>query len=204
MTRSLMVLTALAALPVTLSAAPGMAQTPGAIFDVDAGYASLHEGLRARRVGDPVTIVLVEQVNASKSVSGKTQKGGRAAITLPKTGPLALLSPDALNLGSDSSFNGQGNAAQTSALSTTLAVTIAEVRPNGTALVNGEKRMLLSQGDEWVRFSGVIRLADIDLDNRVPSNRVADARIDYSGKGALQRASRPGWLSRFFNAISPF
>ena len=64
--------------------------------------------------------------------------------------------------------------------------------------------MMLSLGYEWVRFSGIVRLADIDEDNRIASTRVADARIEYSGRGALQRASRQGWFGRFFNMISPF
>ena len=64
--------------------------------------------------------------------------------------------------------------------------------------------MLLSQGDEWVRFSGIVRLIDIDQENTVASSRVADAHVEYSGKGALQRASKQGWLGRFFNLISPF
>ena len=64
--------------------------------------------------------------------------------------------------------------------------------------------MLLSQGDEWVRFSGIVRLVDIDPDNIVLSTRVADVHAEYSGKGALQRASKQGWLGRFFNVISPF
>ena len=83
-------------------------------------------------------------------------------------------------------------------------MTIAEVRANGTALLRGEKRMLLSQGHEWVQFTGIARLADIDADNRIVSTRVADARLEYSGNGAVQRAGREGWLSRFFNMISPF
>lgn len=176
----------------------------GSIFNASAGYAALHEGLRARAVGDTLTIQLVEQTSASKSVGSKSQKGGGASITPPTAGPLSFLNPDALKASSESSFNGQGNASQTSTLSAQLSVTIAEVRPNGTALVRGEKQMLLSQGDEWVRFSGIVRLADVDPENRVPSTRVADARIEYSGKGALQRASRQGWLGRFFNMISPF
>jgi flagellar L-ring protein FlgH len=83
-------------------------------------------------------------------------------------------------------------------------VTIAEVRPNGTALVRGEKLMHLSQGEEWVQLSGIVRLSDIDQDNRVASPRLADARITYSGKGSVQRASREGWLSKFFNIVTPF
>lgn len=64
--------------------------------------------------------------------------------------------------------------------------------------------MSLSQGKEWVQFAGIVRLADIGSDNRVLSTQVADARIIYSGQGAIQQASKPGWLSRFFNFVSPF
>jgi flagellar L-ring protein precursor FlgH len=188
----------------TLPATPAPAPANGSIFQPATGYAALHEGMRARAVGDPLTIVLVESTTTSKSVGSKSQKGGNVGLVPPVTGPFSFLSADALKASSSSSFNGKGDASQTSTLGATLSVTIAEVRPNGTALVRGEKRMMLSQGKEWVRFSGIVRLADIDVENRVPSTRVADAHIEYSGKGALQRASKPGWLSRFFNAISPF
>ena len=164
----------------------------GAIFNAGAGYAPLIQGHRARAVGDPVTILLEENVTASKSAGAKTQRGGNAAITPPSAGLLSFLNPDALKAGSQSSFKGEGNATQTSSLSGELAVTIAEVRPNGTALVRGEKRLMLSQGQEWVQFSGIVRLADLDADSRVTSSRVADARIEYAGKGSVQRASRAG------------
>lgn len=188
-----------------LPAAPAAPRAAdGAIFNASAGYAALIQGHRARAVGDPVTILLVENITASKSAGAKTQRGGNAAITPPSAGLLSFLKPDALKAGSQSSFKGEGNASQTSSLSGELAVTIAEVRPNGTALVRGEKRLLLSQGHEWIQFSGIVRLADLDADSRVVSSRIADARIEYAGKGSVQRASREGWLSRFFSAINPF
>lgn len=178
--------------------------TDGAIFQAAYGYAGLHEGNRARRVGDLVTIVLVENIGTSKSSAAQTGRSGSASITPPGAGPLSFLNPDALKAASNQSFKGQGNAAQSSSLNGAVAVTIAEVRPNGIARVVGEKQMSLSQGEEWVQFAGLVRLADIDSDNRLLSSQVADARIIYSGKGAVQRASRPGWLSRFFSMISPF
>jgi flagellar L-ring protein precursor FlgH len=185
---------------------PPVVQAPqsGAIFQAANGYAGYHEGTRARRVGDLVTIVLVENLITSKSTSGRTDRQGSASITPPTAGPLDFLNPEALKAAAEASFNGRGDAAQRSALNGAVAVTIAEVRPNNTALVIGEKQLLLSQGDEWVQFAGLIRLSDIDVDNRIPSSAVADARIIYSGAGAVQQASRPGWLSRFFGAISPF
>ena len=183
---------------------PVQAPQNGAIFQPAGGYAAYHEGNRARRVGDVVTIVLVENFATSKTANGRTDRQGSASITPPSAGPLDFLNPDALKAAAQGSFSGKGEAGQRSALSGAVAVTIAELRANGTARVTGEKQMLLSQGDEWVQLAGIIRLSDIDVDNRLPSSALADAQIIYSGKGAVQQASRPGWLSRFFGQISPF
>lgn len=178
--------------------------TQGAIFQVNQGYAPLIVGNRARALGDMVTILLVESTSTSKSTSGQTDRSGGFGLTPPSTGPFSFLSPDALSTSGNGTFNGSGNAAQQSQLTGTVVVTIASIYPNGTAEVVGEKRMAFSQGDEWVQFAGRIRLVDIDANNTLPSSRVANARIIYSGQGSVQRASRPGWLSRFFGSISPF
>lgn len=188
----------------TAAQAPAPRAADGSIFNVNMGYGGLVEGNRARRVGDPLTILLVERTSTSKTVGTKTDRDGGASITPPTAGPLKFLNPDALKASSQSSFKGNGNTSQTNTLNATVSVTIAEVRPNGTALVRGEKRMLLSQGDEWIQFSGIVRLADIDEDNSVLSSRVADARAEYSGRGSIQRSGREGWLSKFFNMVSPF
>lgn len=190
-----------ATLPPVPEAAPR--QSNGAIFSTVAGYAPLHFGQRAHRVGDLVTVVLMERTSTSKSASSATERDGSISLTPPSIGPFSF-DPNVLNSGGSSSFNGGGDAAQTSTLRGDLTVTIAEVRPNGTALVRGEKVMQFSQGEEWVQLAGIIRLADIDQDNRISSVRVADAQITYAGKGSIQRASREGWLSRFFNIVTPF
>lgn len=187
-----------AVLPVAVQVRPA----DGSIFS-NSSYAPLYAGTRARAVGDALTILLVESTTASKTVGSQSQRSGGISITPPAAGPLSV-NPDALKASNDSSFKGSGNASQTSSLSGSLSVTIAEVRSNGTALVRGEKRMLVSQGNEWIQVSGIVRLSDIDPDNTISSTKVADARIEYSGKGALQRATKQGWLGQFFNMISPF
>lgn len=176
----------------------------GSIFSPGAGYAPLHTGNRARAIGDPLTIVLVETTRTSKSAGSTTDRDGGFSLTPPTSGPFDFLNPNALKASGESSFKGQGNATQSSTLTGQLGVTIAELYPNGTALVRGEKQLMLSQGEEWVQFSGIVRLSDIDEDSRIVSSRVADARIVYSGKGSIQRAGRPGWLMRFFNMLTPF
>lgn len=178
--------------------------TAGSIFNVSAGYTGFVEGRRAHSVGDLVTVVLIENLTSAKTAVARTQKQGQFSVAPPTAGPLSFLNPNALNASGGSSFNGQGNALQTSTLAGDVAVTIAEVRGNGTALVRGEKRMMLSQGQEWVQFSGIVRLGDIDQENRILSTQIADARVEYAGNGSVGRASREGWLSKFFNAISPF
>ena len=187
-------------------AAPPVPVEPatGSIFAASQGYAALYEGWRARRVGDPLTIVLVEQTAASKSASSKLDSQGSGRITPPATGLLNLFPPSSATASGARAFNGTGAADQANSLSGEVSVTVAEVYPNGTMLVQGQKRLTLNRGDEYVRIKGIVRTADVDRENRVLSTRVADAQIAYTGKGDVARASRQGWLSRFFSVVSPF
>ncbi len=183
---------------------PAPRQADGSIFNAGNGYAALYSGHRARAVGDPLTIVLVENTATTKRAGSKSAKSGSFGVTPPVTGPLSFIKPESVSASGNTSFKGDGSAQQTSSLSGEVSVTIAEVRPNGTAVVRGQKRLMLSQGEEWVQVSGIVRLADLDANNRIASTRVADARIAYVGNGPVSRASREGWLSKFFNLVSPF
>jgi flagellar L-ring protein precursor FlgH len=177
----------------------------GAIFQSANGYAPLVSGGRAATVGDILTIQLVERTDASKSTSANTDRSGSAGITPPTTGLFSkLFSPSDVSASSTQGFKGKGDAAQSNALSGQITVTVARVFPNGTLLVRGQKALTLNRGDEYVQISGLIRPQDISPDNSVLSTRVADARITYTGKGDVQRASKPGWLSSFFSIINPF
>lgn len=187
----------------TLPVEPVGTPLAGAIFNVNAGYAGLIEGPRARAVGDLLTINLIENLSTSKKSVGKTTKSGSFSVTPPTAGPF-VINPNALNASGASAFNGEGDASENSQLGGQISVTIAEVRRNGTVFVKGTKRLLLSQGEEWVQISGIVRIADIDLNNTVQSGQVADAHVVYTGNGSIGRASRQGWLGRFFSVINPF
>ena len=188
----------------TLPPPPPPPPSNGAIFQAGDGYAPLYAGWTAHHVGDPLTIILVESTQASKSASSKLDSSGSAGITPPTTGALALFKSTDASLGGNRGFNGKGTADQSNTLSGAISVTVAQVYPNGTMLVQGQKRLTLNRGDEYITIKGVVRIADIDASNSVASTRVADAEIAYTGKGDVARASRQGWLSRFFSAVSPF
>lgn len=176
----------------------------GAIFQPANGYAALTSGARAAMVGDMLTIALVERTQAVKTNSAGTDRNGSFGLTPPATGPLSLFSPSDVGVSGGGKFDGKGQAAQSNVLNGEITVTVAQVLPNGVLVVRGEKALTLNRGDEFVRLSGLVRPADIGPDNRVLSTRVADARITYSGQGEIARASRQGWLGRFFSRVSPF
>ena len=180
------------------------AQANGSIFQASQGYAPLTSGTRAAAVGDLLTIVLVERMQAAKTSLASTGRTGEIGLSPPINGPLSLFTPEEFNMGGDSKFDGKGQAAQSNLLSGEVSVTVAEVYPNGTMLVRGEKSVRLNRGDEFVQFAGLVRQIDVTADNRIPSTKVADAKITYTGKGEIARASRQGWLQRFFTILSPF
>ncbi|HMN52975.1 MAG TPA: flagellar basal body L-ring protein FlgH [Sphingopyxis sp.] len=190
------------AFAVTMPAPPPPPPANGAIFQ--GGYVPLTSGGRAGAVGDIITIQLVERTAATKSNAAQTQRDGNIGLTPPATGPLSLFNPSDVAMGGGQQFKGKGDASQSNALSGEVSVTIAEVYPNGTMLVKGEKLLTLNRGDERVQISGIVRAIDIGPDNRILSTRVANAHIRYVGKGEIARASKQGWLQRFFSIISPF
>jgi flagellar L-ring protein precursor FlgH len=186
----------------TVPVAPAPLPGNGSIFQ--GAYVPLTSGGRAGAIGDIVTIQLVERTAATKSNAAGTQRDGSVSLTPPATGPLSLFDPSDIGMGGGQQFKGKGDASQSNALSGEVSVTIAAIYPNGTMLVRGEKLLTLNRGDERVQISGIIRAIDISPDNRVLSTRVADANIRYVGKGEIARASKQGWLQRFFSIISPF
>lgn len=176
----------------------------GSIFQASDGYAPLTSGLRAARVGDILTITLVERTQAAKSVGQTSGRDGSIALVPPASGALALFTATDAKASGSQSFKGNGQAVQNNSLFGEISVTVAEVYPNGTMLVKGEKLLTLNRGDEFIRIAGIVRAVDIGPDNRVPSTRLADARVTYSGRGEVARAARQGWLQRIFSVISPF
>ena len=184
---------------------PPVPRTDGAIYQ-SGQQMELFADLKARRVGDILTIKLNESTAASKNAETKTSKATAVANTGPTVFGKTITTKGVpiLNTsmtGSDS-FDGAGAVTQSNSLAGKLTVTVTDVQANGNLVVQGDKTLKLNQGDEYVHIAGVIRPADIATDNTVTSDKIADAHISYSGKGVVDSTNRMGWLARFFN--SPF
>ncbi|HJU50185.1 MAG TPA: flagellar basal body L-ring protein FlgH [Pseudogulbenkiania sp.] len=181
---------------------PAEVKTPprgvgGGVF-APGGAWSLIADNRAYRPGDALTVVLEETTQASKKAGTLLDKKSGASIQP------TILASQTINtkVGIDAArtFDGSSSSTQQNALSGSLSVIVQQVLPNGLLLVKGEKQLTLNQGEEYLRLAGYVRVDDIDTDNRVSSQRIANARIAYSGRGVLSDANAPGWLTRFFTS----
>jgi flagellar L-ring protein FlgH len=169
----------------------------GGVMVPDAAW-SLTSDIRAFRAGDVLTVVLQESTQASKQSGTSFGKNSNVSAKAGKLANYAL--PIDTDLGLKRDFNGSGSSSQQNALRGSVSVIVQRVLPNGLLEVRGEKRLTLNQGEEIVRLAGYVRTADIDTNNRVSSQQIANARIQYSGRGSLADANQPGWLTRLFNS----
>ena len=188
----------------TLPPDPGpSAVANGAIYQAGQDV-RLFENTVARRVGDTLTIRLVESINASKSSSTTTSKNTSVELPGPTIAgrPVTVNGVEVLSAGVDNatSFDGAGSSRQSNSIFGDITVTVAKRWPNGNLFVRGEKWITINQGREYVRVSGIVRAVDIEPDNTVPSTKIADARITVAGKGPIADANAPGILARFFNS----
>ncbi|MCW7540509.1 flagellar basal body L-ring protein FlgH [Aquabacterium sp. A7-Y] len=188
--------------PVAVAAAPAPAN--GSIFQA-AGYRPLFEDHRARVVGDSITVNIVERVQASQKSSTTVDKQGsvEAGITA-----LPFLSPNSFNRASadasgSNTFAGKGGTESTNNFTGTITATVIEVLPNGHLVIAGEKQIGLNKNVEIMRFSGRIDPRAIQSGNSVASSQIADARLQYKGRGQQAEAQGIGWLGRFFLNVLP-
>ncbi|MFT5218349.1 MAG: flagellar L-ring protein precursor FlgH [Planctomycetota bacterium] len=195
--------------PVDLASTAFQPENNGSIFQAGRSI-RLFEDNKAFRIGDVLSVTLSESTNASKSAATTTAKDSSVGITggaiFGSTGPsingnLALTN----TLDGSRSFNGSGDSAQSNSLNGEIAVTVADILPNGNLLVRGEKIIGMNQGSEYIRISGLVRPQDVSAGNIIVSRKLANARIYYGGGGVLAESNAKGWLARLFDSpMFPF
>lgn len=190
--------------PANPTSAQPTAATAGAIFQANHNL-NLFLDHRARQVGDTLTIALIERTEASKQASTDTDRSTNVEMLPPSVlgGPVTINGRQifSADLNAKSAFEGKGKSSQSNRLSGNITVTVYEVLANGNLRVRGEKWLTLNQGQEFIRVSGTIRPVDLAPDNSVPSYKLADARITYSGTGVIDDANSMGWLARLFQSV---
>ena len=177
------------------------------------GTPGLFEDHNASRIGDILVIKIDEKDVASHQADTQLNKsdattygmpaavGLLAAITAkyPGIDPTKLLATT-----SDQKFTGNGQVKREGTVTATLPVRVVQILPSGDLFVEGTKVVMVGEEEHHIYVSGIVRRVDIADDDSVPSSRIADAEIEYTGRGDISDTQRRGWLSRTLSKLWPF
>ncbi|MBC3860683.1 flagellar basal body L-ring protein FlgH [Undibacterium jejuense] len=176
----------------------------GAIFQTST-YRPLYEDVKARMVGDVLTIALSEKTSAGKTSASSGSKTGAISYATPTIFglPGTTAAQGGLKVTTGNKFGEAGAENSSNNFSGTITVTVIDVLANGNLLVSGEKQLAFDKGAEFVRFSGIVNPQTIAAGNSVPSTQVADARLEYRSTSHVDKAEANSMLTRFFLSFLP-
>ena len=178
---------------VQLTDAPPITHTAGSCWSDSGRMASLSSDYKAAKVGDLVTILVVQDVTAtnnnalSTSRSLKSSSGVDALPGKLKTGGVANL----FGLHSSDSLSGKAQASTTSTLRTSLAGTVVAVLSSGNLVVQAERSINMNRERQDILVRGVVRPGDIGPGNTVSSSAIGSLELEIKGKGVLSDGARP-------------
>lgn len=168
---------------------------------------------KASRVNDVVTIKVIESATAEGKAATKLSKKNEveAGITglvglediLARYNPTMELGT-MLGANTDSNFTGSGETERSGRLIATITAVVTDVLSNGNLVIEGRKEIRVNDETQILIITGIVRPDDISADNSVLSSRIAQTRLSFEGKGVTSHRQRPGWLSRFLDAVWPF
>lgn len=173
---------------------------------------SLFSDVRAFRPGDIITVKVEESAKAVRDASTDLNRSNSDSSGFDMFGFVKALQKgnpnfDAAKLWSSATehkFSGSGRTARNDAVQTTLAAVVKRVLARGLLFVEANKMILVNNEQHHFYVSGVVRPTDIDPDNSVRSSLMADAQIEFNGKGDITNEQQPGWFTRILKWIWPF
>ncbi len=189
----------------------------GAIFDANTYGSMLVSDFRARNIGDVITILIEENLAASKDV--KTQTKRKSDYSLGLTGILGLQFEETMQPHFDNGtvsaakaiggnvndkFDGSGATSSGTKLSGTVSARVVQVLPGGNLLIEGSRELNVNNETQYIVLTGIVRPKDISSDNTISSTKIADARLSYTGAGQLSEKQQQGWMQRILGIVAPF
>lgn len=150
----------------------------------------------ARELGDIVTVIVLESAQASGSVSSESKRD-EAMAGGPGTGRLDVI-PE-WGLKSNNETKGEALTGRRGSLAAKVPARVVEVLPDGTLRLEGSREVKVNSEREILSVAGLVRPADISADNTVGSSLMAEARIEYTGKGTLTNGQRPSRIMKLFS-----
>ncbi|WEK46129.1 MAG: flagellar basal body L-ring protein FlgH [Candidatus Andeanibacterium colombiense] len=160
------------------------------------GWPAVASDRKAAAVGDSVSILIVEATKASSKLENNSGRASQVGGSFQAGG----IDEDA-SIQFGGSYAGRGEVVRAEQFVAQISANVTGLSPNGDFLIEGRQQMLINGEHTVIAVRGRIRPQDISSDNTVPSSRIADAQIDYDGKGFVSRSAKPGILNRIFSFL---
>lgn len=184
------------------------------------GTPMLYVDARARSVGDTLTVDIMQTSTSTMAANTTTARTSSIDGSVDNAlGAMRSLEASNKNLGVDSkgtqsdtllkadltdSHKGTGSIDRSGSISASIGARVVEVYPNGNLVIFGKQEMKVNNETQYIIVSGVVRPEDIDASNTVQSTSLADAHIEYVGRGVIADKQRTGWGTRLIDMIWPF
>ena len=183
----------------------------GSLFAGERGL-SLFSDVRAYKVGDIITVRVDESARASRGAETQLNRESQDSSGFDMFGFMKALEKANPNFKAgklwdsqtEHKFQGMGRTSRNDQFQTTLAAVVKRILPRGSIFVEANKMILVNNEQHHFYISGVVRRADIEPDNSVRSALIADAQIEFTGKGDITNEQQPGWFTRILKWIWPF
>ncbi len=162
-------------------------------------FKSLFSDEKANKIGDAITIVVVESSQATNDARTSTTR--ESAIGANFTGNFdgTSLPSGALDLGTSNDFDGRGGTSSSGMFKTKISATIDTVYANGNLRITGKRRISINGEEQLITIKGIVRTSDIQADNSVLSYNISEAELVLEGSGMIDRAQSPGWVTKLFH-----
>jgi flagellar L-ring protein FlgH len=171
------------------------------------GAKAFFKDQRASNVGDIITVSVNMDDEASlqnTTTGGRSKDTAKAGVNNLFGLEKKLSMKNILDLGSDSIHTGSGSIKRNEKVSMKVAATIVQILPNGNLVIYGRQQIRINYELREIQIGGIIRRSDILPSNMISSEKIAEARISYGGKGYIQSSQKPKWGYQILDSLMPF
>lgn len=161
--------------------------------------ASLFSDYKANRVGDAITIFVVESSNATNQAETQTGRTSNLGLNLAFANGNTAGTKINGSLGTTNDFDGKGSTSSAGTVTAKISASIDSVMANGNLRIKGSRKIVINGEEQKILISGIVRTSDIGADNTVMSYNISDAMITFEGNGLIQKAQNPGILTKFLH-----
>lgn len=184
---------------------------PGSLWEEGRPATMLFTDARALRTNDLVVVKIEEVADAKRRSDTDLRRSSQASFKISEfLGLLAKMKTSTPWLDPQfaseaaTEFRGEGSTGRTERLTATVPALVRKVLPNGNLFIEGHRVVLVNHEEHHFYISGVVRPIDIDQQNSVKSSMIADAEIEFTGRGVLSDNQEQGWASRYLGWMWPF